>query len=80
MLPHLVLIEQAASKLFSICKRCGKGNREKVAARGTVGSRGGPGMAAIFGPGDQLFCHGQSREGGEHFQGGTVYGMTADGK
>ena len=53
MLPHLVLIEQAVSRLFSICKCCGKGNCEKAA----VGSRedcrqqGGPGMAAIFGPG-----------------------------
>jgi len=47
MLPHLVLIEQAVSRLFSICKRCDKGNCEKVA----VGSRGGSSMAAIFGPG-----------------------------
>ena len=36
MLPHLVLIEQAVSRLFSICKRCGKGNCEKA----VVGSRG----------------------------------------
>ena len=36
MLPHLVLIEQAVSRLFSICKCCGKGNREKA----EVGSRG----------------------------------------
>jgi len=36
MLPHLALIEQAVSRLFSICKRCGKGNCEKAA----VGSRG----------------------------------------
>ena len=34
MLPHLVLIEQAVSRLFSICKRCGKG-------KAAVGS-GGP--------------------------------------
>ena len=37
MLPHLVLIEQAVSRLFSICKRSGKGNCEKAA----VGSKGG---------------------------------------
>ena len=36
MLPHLVLIEQAVSRLFSIRKCCGKGNCEKAA----VGSRG----------------------------------------
>jgi len=36
MLPHLVLIERAVSRLFSICKCCGKGNCEKA----TVGSRG----------------------------------------
>jgi len=36
MLPYLVLIERAVSRLFSICKCCGKGNCEKA----TVGSRG----------------------------------------
>jgi len=35
LMPHLVLIEQAVSRLFSICKCCGKGNCEKAA----VGSR-----------------------------------------
>ena len=35
MLPHLVLIERAVSRLFSICKCCGKGN-----CKATVGSRG----------------------------------------
>ena len=35
MLPHLVLIERAVSRLFSICKCCGKGNCEKA----TVGSK-----------------------------------------
>jgi len=37
MLPHLVLIEQAMSRLLSMCKHCGKGNCEKAA----VSSRGG---------------------------------------
>ena len=44
MLPHLVLIKQAVSRLFSICKRCGKGNfvkRLQSAAGRTIGSRGG---------------------------------------
>ena len=36
MFPHLVLIERAVSRLFSICKCCGKGHCEKA----TVGSRG----------------------------------------
>jgi len=49
MLTRLVLIEQAVSRLFSISKRCGKGNCEKAA----VDSRGGgPGLAAKFGPED----------------------------
>ena len=38
MLPHLVLIEQAVSRLFSICKCCGKGNCEKA----TISRSGGP--------------------------------------
>ena len=50
MLPHLVLIERAVSRLFSICKRCGKGTREKA----KVSSREGPGMAAIFGRGGPI--------------------------
>ena len=58
------MLPQAVSRLFSICKCCGKGNCKKA----TVGSRGGPGMAAIFGPGDQLFSSGQS--GGTTFKGG----------
>ena len=70
MLPRLVLIEQAMSRLFSICKRCGKGNCEKAAVSswGTVGSKGGPGMAAIFGPGGPIILRGQS--GGTTFEGG----------
>jgi len=36
MLLHLVLIEQAVSRLLSICKCCGKGNCKKA----SVGSRG----------------------------------------
>ena len=47
MLPHLVLIEQAVSMLFSICKHCGKGNCEKATV-GSWGDRrqqgGGPGI------------------------------------
>jgi len=56
MLPHLVLIEQAVSRLFSMCKRCGKGNYEKAAvgSRGDYRQQGGPGMAVIFGPGGSI--------------------------
>ena len=78
MLAHLVLIEQAVSRLFSICKRYGKGNCEKVAVGskgdrrqqgGTVGSKGGTRYGCnIWARGDQLFCHGQS--GGTAFEGG----------
>jgi len=58
------------SRLFSVCKCLAKAiaKRLQSAARGTVSSRGGTGMAAIFGPGDQLFCCGQS--GGTAFKGG----------
>ena len=35
---------------------------------GTIRGRGGPGMTAIFGLGDHLFCYGRS--------GGTIYGVT----
>jgi len=49
MLPHLVLIEQAVSRLFSVRKSCGKGNCKKAAV---VSKRGGGAyIAAIFGPG-----------------------------
>jgi len=43
MLPHLVLIELAVSRLFSMCKCCGKGNCEKAAvgSRGDIWQRGG---------------------------------------
>ena len=76
MLPHLVLIERAVSRLFSICKCCGKGNceRPQSAAGGTVGSKGGPGMAAIFGPGGPIILPWTVR--GDHFRGGTVRGVT----
>jgi len=70
MLPHLVLIERSVCRLFSICKCCGKGNCEKA----TVGSRGGPGMAAIFGPGGPIILPWTVR--GDHFRGGTVHGVT----
>jgi len=80
MLPYLVLIEQAVSRLFSICKCCGKGNCEKTA----VGSRGdrrqqgwtrygcniwsrGTDYSAVDSPGGPL-----SR--GDYFRGGTVHG------
>ena len=76
MLPHLVLIEQAVSRLFSICKCCGKGNCEQavVSSRETVGSTGGPGMAAIFGLGGLIILPWIVR--GDHFRGGTVHGGT----
>jgi len=53
MLPRLVLIEQAVSRLFSIRKRCGKGNCEKAAvgSRGDRRQQGGPGIATKFVPG-----------------------------
>ena len=70
MLPHLVLIEQAVSQLFSICKRFGKGNCEKT----TVSSKGGLGMAAIFGPGGLIILPRTVR--GDCFQGGTVHSVT----
>jgi len=58
MLPHLVLIEQAVSRLFSICKHCDK-----------VGGRGGTRYSCDIWPqGDRLICHGQS--GGTTFEGG----------
>ena len=53
MLPHLVLIEQEVFGLFSIRKRVVKA-RPQSAAGGTVGSRGGTGMTAIFGPGGPI--------------------------
>ena len=57
MLPHLVLIEQAVSRLFSICKRCGKGNCEKAA----VGSR------------EDCQQQGGTRYGCDIWSGGTDY-------
>ena len=41
---------------------------------GTVGSKGGPGMAAIFGPGGPIILPWAVR--GDHFRGGTVHGVT----
>jgi len=40
MLPHLVLIEQAVSRLLSICKCCGKG-KAAVGSRGDRRQQGG---------------------------------------
>ena len=48
--------------------------RPQSAAGGTVGSKGGPGMAAIFGPGGPIILPWTVR--GDHFRGGTVHGMT----
>ena len=73
MLPHLVSIEQAVSRLFCICKCCGKGNCEKAA----VGSRGGSGMAAIFGPRGPIILPWTVQ--GDHLRGGTVLGVTVHG-
>ena len=70
MLPHLVLIEQAVSSLFSICKRCGKGNCKKAA----VGSKGGPGIAAKFGLRGPIILPWTVQ--GDRFRGGTVHGVT----
>jgi len=41
---------------------------------GPSAARGGPGMAAIFGPGGPIILPWTVR--GDHFQGGTVHGMT----
>jgi len=48
--------------------------RPQSAAGGTVGRRGGPGMAAIFGPGGLIILPWTVR--GDHFRGGTVHGVT----
>jgi len=48
--------------------------RPQSAAGGTVGRRGGPGMAAILGPGGPIIRPWTVR--GEHFRGGTVHGVT----
>ena len=76
MLPHLVLIKKAVSRLFSICKHSGKGNCEKAAvgSRGDCWQQGGPGMAAIFGLGGPIILPWTVR--GDHFQGGTVHSVT----
>jgi len=78
MLPHFVLIEQAVSRMFSICKRCGKGNCKKatVGSKGDRQQQGGPGtcMAAIFGPGGLIILPWTVR--GHCFRGGTVHGVT----
>ena len=48
--------------------------RPQSAAGGTVGSTGGPGMAARFGPGGRIILPWTVR--GDHFRGGTVHGVT----
>ena len=75
VLPHLVLIEQAVSRLFSIyiCKHCGKGNCEKAA----VGSRGdrrqaGGGGGEIWSGGTDYSAMDSPRD---RFQGRTVHGV-----
>ena len=50
-------------------------NRLQSAAGGTVGSKGGPGMAAIFGPRGPIILPWTVR--GDHFRGGTVHGVTS---
>ena len=76
MLPHFVLIKQAVSRLLSICKCYGKGNCEKaaVSSKGDRQQQGGPGMAAIFGPGGPVILPWTVR--GDQFRGETVHGMT----
>ena len=48
--------------------------RPQSAAGGTVGGKGGPGMAAIFGPGGPIILSWTVR--GDRFRGGTVHGVT----
>ena len=48
--------------------------RLQSAARGTVGSRGGPGIAAKFGPGGPIILPWAVR--GDSFRGWTVHGVT----
>ena len=48
--------------------------RLQSAAWGTVSSRGGPGIAAKFGPGGPIILLWTVR--GDRFQGGTVHGVT----
>ena len=43
-------------------------------SKGTVGSTGGPGRTAIFGPGGLIILPWTVQ--GDHFRGGTVHGMT----
>ena len=79
MLPHLVLIEQAVSRLFFICKCYGKSNCKKTAVGrgGTVGSKGGPGMAAKFGLGGPIIL--PWTVWGDYFRGRTVNGVSGIG-
>ena len=48
--------------------------RPQSAAGGTVGSRGGPGMVAIFGPEGPIILPWTVQ--GDHFRWGTVHGVT----
>jgi len=76
MLPRLVLIEQAVSRLFSICKCCGKGNCEKAA----VGSRGDHRQQGGNRYSCEIWSRGTDHSAvdipGDRFQGGTVHAVT----
>ena len=48
--------------------------RLQSAAGGTIGSRGGPGIAVKFGPGGPIILPWTVR--GDRFRGGTVHGVT----
>jgi len=66
MLPHLVLIERAVSRLFSI--NYASAVAKAILQRAAVGSRGGPGIAAKFGPGGPIILLWTVR--GTTFEGG----------
>ena len=77
ILSHLVLIEQAVSRLFSICKCCGKGNCEKaaVSSRGDHQRRGGNRYSCEIWSWETDYSAVDSP--GEPLQGGTVHTVTA---
>jgi len=79
MLPQLVLIEQAVSRLFSKCKCCGKGNCKKAA----VGSKGDHWQQGGTRYGCDIWSGGTDYSAmdslGDHCRGGTVHGMTVRG-
>ena len=49
--------------------------RPQSAQQGGPSAAGGPGMAAIFGPGGPIILPWTVR--GDHFRGGTVHGVTS---